>query len=235
MERQEIEYDDENEPLKGSFFSLTPQTKKPVVILFSTWKGKTPYICSRAEQIAKLGYHTFVADVFGEGKSAELPAECSALMMPFMEDREKLKKRLLTTVKIVKTLPFVDSQKIAVAGFCFGGLCALDLARSGEPLSGAISFHGLLNPPNLSPKEIQTKILVMHGDIDPMVSTEELEAFKKEMRTKKANWELIIFGNTYHAFTNPDENDKARGTVYSEIVEKRAFKRLEFFLEEIFV
>ncbi len=234
MYKNEIEYFDEKHRLEATMYSIDPSQKKGAVILIHAWQGKNEEVCKRAEEVAKMGYHAYAIDVYGKGILGKTSEECEKLMNPFIEDRKKLKKRLLAAVHFVKNQHQVDSRKIAVMGFCFGGLCALDIARSGEKINGAVSFHGLLHPPKIpQASQIDCSILALHGDLDPLVSKDQIEDFKKEMSEKKANWEFIIYGNTHHAFTNPHAQDESSGLLYNKCAEKRSFERLESFLHEI--
>src|SRR5262249_19028397 len=116
----------------------------------------------------------------------------------------------------------------------FGGLCALDLARSGEKVQGVVSFHGLLRAPERSSSHMMSKVLAFHGNNDPMVPKEELIAFTEEMEQAKADWQIHIFGQTMHAFTNKEANDPAFGTVYQKDADQRSFQIMEAFFKEVF-
>ena len=135
----------------------------------------------------------------------------------------------------VKLMPWVDDSQIAAIGFCFGGLCSLDLARAGADLKGVVSFHGLLGAPdNVDSVSITAKILALQGHDDPMVPVEQVVAFEQEMTKAGADWQLHTFGNTQHAFTNPLANNPDFGTVYQPDADKRSWKLMENFLSEIF-
>jgi len=146
-----VSYNDENISCEGYYANNeTDNANKPAVLIFPDWSGKNPFACKKAEKLAELGYIGFVADVFGSGKTGKTKEEKSALIQPFMANRNLLKKRVLSALDAVKKCEGVDSQRIAAIGFCFGGLCALDLARTGTDLKAVVSFHGLLHPPRPS-------------------------------------------------------------------------------------
>jgi len=152
-----------------------------------------------------------------------------------MRDRAKLQKRLLAALNAVKLMPWADNDKIAAMGFCFGGLCALDLARAGVDIRGVISFHGLLIPPdNLPHPEIKARVLVLHGHDDPMVPPEQVLALENELTLAGADWQLHTYGHTMHAFTNPLANDPDFGTVYQVTADRRSWLVMKNFFEEIF-
>ncbi|MDD2800652.1 MAG: dienelactone hydrolase family protein, partial [Methylococcales bacterium] len=135
----------------------------------------------------------------------------------------------------VRLLPWVDDSKIAAMGFCFGGLCVLDLARAGADLKGVVSFHGLLGAPdNLQSNSIKAKVLALHGHDDPMGPIEQVVAFEQEMTKAGADWQLHTYGHTMHAFTNPKANDPAFGTVYQANADKRSWLAMKNFLAEVF-
>ncbi|HVY54103.1 MAG TPA: dienelactone hydrolase family protein, partial [Gammaproteobacteria bacterium] len=141
-----IEYSDNENLFKGSV-AYSGNEKKPGVLIVHDWGGCNDFARQTAEQIAELGYVGFAIDMFGQGKTGNTKEEKSALIAPLVNDRQLLLKRIQTALVTLKTMPMVDPNKIAAMGFCFGGLCALDLARSGSELQGVVSFHGLLHAP----------------------------------------------------------------------------------------
>jgi len=166
------------------------------------------------------------------GSSAEKNAK---LMQPFMDNRQMLQKRMHSALNAVKLMPWVDDRKIAAIGFCFGGLCSLDLARTGADLKGVVSFHGLLSAPgNNQNNAIKAKILALHGHDDPMVPVEQVIAFEQEMTKAGADWQLHTYGHTMHAFTNPVANNPDFGTVYQPDADRRSWLAMENFLTEVF-
>ena len=155
-------------------------------------------------------------------------------MNPLVSDRDMLKDRIISALNFGKSLPGVDSSRAAAIGYCFGGLVVLDLARSGEDLSGVVSFHGLLMPSDISEKGIKAKVLVLHGERDPMVPLDMIDTFQKEMTEADADWQLHSYGGTYHAFTNPDANDPNLGTQFSKSANDRSWQSMKNFFTEIF-
>ena len=211
------------------------QTPLPTVIVCHAWAGCDAFAVRSAERLAELGYAGFAADLYREGRVGASKEENAALMQPLLEDRGLLRDRLVTIYESLRSLEQVDAEKIAAIGYCFGGLCALDLARSGSPLLGFVSFHGLLAAPEGLPTEkISAKVLLLHGNLDPMVPTEQVLAVQKEMTEAGADWQMHMYGQTMHAFTNPQANDPDFGTVYSESADKRSWQSLVHFLEEVF-
>lgn len=208
---------------------------RPGVLVVHDWSGRNEFACKKADMLAKLGYVGFALDMYGHAQIGKTNEEKSTLMQPLVNDRRLLRARIQTAFDFVAELPEVDAHRIAVIGFCFGGLCALDLARSGANLAGAISFHGLLNSPApLSNEPIKAKILALHGYEDPMVKPEQVNAFAKEMTDAGADWQIHMYGHVKHAFTNPLAHDTELGLIYNETAAHRATQSMMNFLKEIF-
>lgn len=241
LKTREVEYQEGDDTLRG-FLATGSDDKKPCVLIAHPWAGRGDFVLGKAKYLAELGYAGFAIDMYGNAVTGADRDECAALMNPFLANRELLKRRMLAALECVRSLPEVDSANIAAMGFCFGGMCVLDLARSGADIKGVISFHGLLGGPRetderfnqYAPAKIQAKVLVLHGYDDPMASPDNVLAFAEEMTAAGADWQIHVYGNTVHAFTNPEADDKALGTVYNKDADLRSHQALENFLAEIF-
>ncbi len=128
----------------------------------------------------------------------------------------------------------MQAGRLAAIGYCFGGLCVLDLARSGASVSGVVSLHGLFTAAdNLPEPRVTARVLCLHGYDDPMVPPEALLDLATEMTDAGADWQVHAYGHTVHAFTNPAANDVERGTVYSERADRRSWQAVTNFLAEV--
>ncbi len=235
LKTKKIEYYDQDTLLEGYYaYNDNGLPKKAAVIVAHDWSGHNDFACQKAERLAELGYVGFALDMYGKGKVGKDNAEKLALMSPLMEDREKLKKRILAAYDTVSKLDCVNPAKIGAIGFCFGGLCVLDLARCNVDVRGVVSFHGLLSAPeNSKLKSTRTKMLVLHGHDDPMVTPAAVNDFENEMTEAQADWQVHIYSQTKHAFANPQANDEKLGTVYNALTDKRAWIAMKSFFEEI--
>ena len=233
MKTETVNYQAKNSDLKG-YVAFPDAENAPLVLIAHTWAGKDEFVHQRAEDLAALGYVGFAVDMYGNGKVGADTAENESLMTPLVSDRDMLKDRIVSALNYGKSLPGVDSSRAAAIGYCFGGLVVLDLARSGEDLSGVVSFHGLLMPSDISEKGIKAKILVLHGERDPMVPLDMVDTFQKEMTEAGADWQLHSYGGTYHAFTNPDANDPNLGTQFNKSANDRSWQSMKNFFAEIF-
>jgi len=208
---------------------------KPVVLISHAWSGRSEFDNDKAMYLASLGYCAFALDMYGKGVRGNSLEENQALIAPFVEDRQLLRDRIGQAVKVAQQQTEVDAAKVAAIGFCFGGMCVLDLARDGAEVAGVVSLHGLFMPAEkVTTKAINAKVLCLHGYDDPMVPPEQVIALAKELTDAGADWQIHAYGNTKHAFTNPMANDPDFGTVYCATAEKRALTSLENFLAELF-
>lgn len=147
-----------------------------------------------------------------------------------------MRSRINLAFEEIKKNKIVNKDKIAVMGYCFGGTVALELARSGAGIKGAVSFHGNLDTPNLEDaKNIKSKILVLNGADDPFVTEVQIKTFEEEMNNANVDWQFVNYSGAVHSFTNPDSgNDKSKGAAYNEKADKRSWIAMKSFFEEIF-
>lgn len=103
----------------------------------------------------------------------------------------------------------------------------------GLPLRGVVSFHGLLKVGAPLDGPVHARILVLHGQDDPMVPSEDIGAFAEEMRRVHADWQLHVYPHAVHAFAVPDANDPGFGTVYQPEAERRSWQEMQRFLGEV--
>lgn len=209
--------------------------KRPVVLISHTWKGQSQFEVDKAIELAKQGYLAFAIDVYGKGKRAKDAAEAETLMNEMLNDRQELLNRILLALDKIKEHDLAKAEKVGIIGFCFGGKCALDLARSGIDIKGAVCFHGIFDPPDLDHEgDIKAKILVLHGWEDPLAFPKDIVSLGYELTERNAVWEMDIFGHTGHAFTNPNANAPDDGMMYNPLANDRSWQRMSHFFEEVF-
>jgi len=207
---------------------------RPAVMVAHTWEGRGEFVCDKARILAGQGYAGFAIDLYGKGVVGSGPEENAQLMQPFLDDREYLQARLLAAFQALGTIEAVDHTKIAAIGYCFGGLCVLDMARLGLSVQGVVSLHGLLGAPgNTDGNPIKSKVLILHGNDDPMAPVDDVIAVERELSGAGADWQLHAYGNTMHSFTNPNANNPDLGTVYNECADRRSWASMMNFLGEV--
>jgi dienelactone hydrolase len=207
----------------------------PAVLIAHNWSGQGSSDNAVADRLATLGYAGIALDVYGKGNRGDPMGDNGALMSPWMADRAALRRRLLAAVEAVAAHPMVRDDAIAVIGYCFGGLCALDLARSADPLiRGAVSFHGVYAPTGLGEAPaITAKVLVLDGWLDPMCPPEAKTALCAELEAAGADWQFIAYGRSYHAFTAPHASNPAGGIEYNADTDRRSWAAMTGFLAEV--
>jgi len=232
-----VEYKHGDTVLKGYLaYDDAVNGKRPGVLVVHEWWGLNDYAKHRADMLAQLGYVAFAADMYGDGFNTTSPEEAGKRSAEFRNNRPFGRERLTAALDMLRRNDRCDSRRIAAIGYCFGGTCVLELARSGADIAGVVSFHGGLSTPNpADAKHIKCKVLVCHGANDGFESPEEIAAFQKEMREANVDWQMNIYGGAVHSFTNPN-SDKVGipGIGYNERADKRSWEAMKAFFAEIF-
>ncbi|CAO4367920.1 unnamed protein product [Caenorhabditis nigoni] len=229
--------DPQNTVLQGflAYPSFTsPLNKRPAVIVFHAFTGRTDFDNNKARNLAKLGYVAFAADTYGKGKAAPDVPGNFAIMGQLLGNRTTiLRNRILANWNYVKALPYVDTNRIGSIGFCFGGLCTLDLARFNVGLKAAVSFHGTLTDYPGNGTSIDASVQAHHGDEDPHTTNADADAFLVEMRRRDGDWTFTRYAHALHAFTLPGvENWGIPGAAFNPIASNRSWSAMETFLAE---
>jgi dienelactone hydrolase len=232
---QRLAYQDAQTPLTGMLFREEGSPgQRPGILLVHGGAGLDDHAREQAQRWAALGYVVLACDMFGDGVAGDRQRVMSCLL-GLRDDPARLVKRAQAGLDVLRENPYTDGRFAAI-GFCFGGLVALTLARSGEDLVGAVSIHGSLTTP--SPAEtdvVQAKILVCHGASDPHVPLADVSAFAQEMEKARADWQLTMYGGAVHGFTHRHARPGAiPGVAYNELADRRSFAVASRFLAEAF-
>ncbi len=177
---------------------------RPGVLVIPNILGPKQMDVDRATNLARLGYVAMVVDLYGEGnRPTRADPDPGRFMNALNADRPHLRDRLHAALAQLAGLDGVDPTRLAAIGYCFGGKAVLDLARSGAPLRAGVSFHGVYDPPGYPVVEpIRTKLLVCHGWDDPLATPAQTLDLAAELTAAGADWQLLAFGHTAHAFTD---------------------------------
>ena len=228
-----VAYRDGNQKLNG--FAISPsKDKAPGVLVLPAWRGIDAHSKESAEKLAGMGYHAFVADIYGAGNVPKDTKEAGEKSGKFKADFALYQSRIRAALDQL-IAQGADPSRIAVIGYCFGGTGALEAARANMPVQGVVSFHGGLGRDAKRPVEkIAPKILVCHGADDFFVPEAEIDGFEKEMKDSGADWQMIYYADAVHAFTEPAAgSDKSKGTAYNEKAAKRSWEHMKLFFDEI--
>ena len=233
---QPVTVDCDGTHCQGLFlYPARARSLSPCVLIAPTIRGRSDFEEQRGAEIVALGYSALVLDLYGTGRLQE-PIELKRERMNrLLADRAVLERRLLAWLAAARSLPQVDPSRLAAIGYCFGGLCVLDLARSGTDMLGVCSFHAVLKPPSGAARaSVRARVLVLHGWDDPLATPDAVLALARELSDKGADWQIHAYGNTLHAFTNPAANDREAGTVYDARANRRSWAAMTGFLGELF-
>ena len=233
---REIEYQHEGQTFEGLLaFDDALDQPRPGVMICHAWNGRGEHDELAARRMAEQGYCGFAADVYGKGVKGETKEECTALMTPLMENRKALQGRLQAGLATMAAQAEIGTDQMAVMGFCFGGLCALDLARANASIRGAAAIHALLGETaDLGAAPIEPKVIAFHGYDDPLADADAQRAFAEEMTRRQADWQLHLFGGVAHAFTNPGADDPELGLKYDGVASARTAQGLDAFFDALF-
>ncbi len=201
-----IDYPQGGDTLQGFLTYDDSVTKpRPGVVIFPEWWGLTDYPRHRAEQLAQLGFVAFSADMYGKGITTKDPKQAEAYANKFYSNIPLMRGRTQAALEILRKDAHTSPSTVAAIGYCFGGKCALELARSGADLNAVVSFHGGLSTQNPDDaKNIKAKILICTGADDAFIPPAQIDAFEDEMRKANVNWQVNVYSGAHHAFTNPD-------------------------------
>lgn len=210
--------------------------KKPAILIVHEWKGVNDYAKERANRLAALGYIALAVDMYGKGIHAKTPEEAAKFSNHYRGDIPLMRGRMHAAFDLIKAHALVDSSNIAVMGYCFGGTCALELARSGADLRGVVSFHGgLATAHPQDAKNIKGKVLALIAAEDCYCSSDEVLAFQNEMREANVDWQTVTYGGAKHSFTVPEADlNPELGIAYHPKADQRSWRAMENFFEEIF-
>jgi len=237
MKTETVDYRSGATTMRGHLvYDETKSGKRPGVLVCHDILGLGSDPKRRAHMLAELGYVAFCVDMYGDGKEPKDFPEGMGWLMALINNRAELRNRVNAACATLASRPEVNSGKLAAIGYCFGGTTVLELARGGANVKGVVSFHGGLNTPTpADAKNIKGKVLACHGADDPLVPPAEVAGFIKEMQDGGCNWELIHYGNTVHAFTNPANDGKANPAAkYNEQADRRSWQAMKDFFGEIF-
>lgn len=237
---EDVEYTGGGVTMKGYLaYDSAVEGKRPAVLVVHEWWGLNEYAKKRARMLAALGYTALAVDMYGDRKQAETPELAQAAAGETMKDPKVTKARFEAAMKLLAAHETVDAKRVAGIGYCFGGTVVLNMARQGVKLSGVASFHGTLTPQIPAKRgKVKTKVLVLHGAVDPLVPPEQVDAFKQEMDKAKVDYRFIAYEGATHSFTSKEADMHAKKfnlpIAYNAEADQKSWEELQTFFGEIF-
>jgi len=239
LKEEPVTYKDGDTTMKGFVvYDDAVKGKRPGIVLVHEWWGITKHMHNEARRFAQRGYTAFIADMYGDAKTADNPKDAGALAGGVMKNPQAMQSRFNAAREQLAKHATVDAAKIGAAGYCFGGTVALNMARAGADLAGVAAFHAGLGTNTPAPKAVKAKILVLNGADDPLVKPDQIEAFKKDMDAAKADYRFINLPGAVHAYTNPEATEAGKKfsmpIAYNEKADKAAKAEADKFFAAVF-
>jgi dienelactone hydrolase len=210
VKEEPVTYKDGETTMKGFVvYDDAIQGKRPGIVMVHEWWGITKHIHNEAHRFAQAGYTAFIADMYGDAKTADNPKDAGALSGSVMKNPKAMESRFNAARETLAKSQTVDPQRIGAVGYCFGGAVVLNMARAGADLAAVAGFHASLglNTPAPAPGTVKAKLLVLNGADDPFVKREQYDVFKKDLDAAKADYRVIEYPGAVHAFTNPEATE----------------------------
>jgi dienelactone hydrolase len=232
-EFEEVYYQDGDTALVG-LVARPVRAPRGAILVFPTIANATPATERRARMLANAGYVAFLADFYGfrpEGDAAHAAAK------HLRADVGAYRTRVRAALTAMDALSGTAGLPRAAIGYCMGGQAVLELARDGGHVAGVVSFHGLLqtDKPATEPGAITARILICHGDKDPLVPREAVLDFWREMDAGAANWHFHAYSGVFHGFTDPANRPGDRpGFAYDAGADRESWSAMLGFFDEIF-
>ncbi len=223
---QVVSYEDNGQVVSSIYCkpSASVLTGKGILILPS-WIGIGEHERQVAVELASLGFHAMIADIYGSGRYPRDKMEAAEISGFYKTHVDQYRHRIrLALGELVRA--GADADKVIIIGYCFGGTGALEAARANMPVRGVVSFHGGLRRDESRPVgKIHPKVLVLHGEDDFLVPEKDIVAFRKEMELAGADWEMTCYAGAAHAFTDPAAgNDKSTGAAYNQEADRQSWQ-----------
>jgi dienelactone hydrolase len=213
VKEEPVTYKDGDTTMKGFVvYDDAKKGKRPGIVLVHEWWGITKHMHNEARRFAQQGYTVFIADMYGEAKTADNPKDAGALAGSVMKNPKAMESRFNAARAELAKHPTVNGARIGASGYCFGGAVVINMARAGADLGAVAGFHASLglNTPAPAPGSVKAKVLVLNGADDPFVKPEQYAALKKDMEAAQADYRVVEYPGAVHAFTNPEATEAGK-------------------------
>lgn len=232
MAVEQVDYADGDVALTGFLVKPEGAPRAAVLVLPTIANCNTPMV-RRAHMLAQAGYLVLIADFYGvQVRDFDHARELAA---PLRASAEGYRQRLHAGLAALTAQPEAQGLPVAAVGYCMGGQAALELARDGADLVLAASFHGLLDTQAPAKSgSVRARIVVCHGDADPMVPRAQVMAFWEEMDAAGANWHFHSYSGVKHGFTDPGSDARGMAAIgYEASADRQSWAALLGLLDEV--
>ncbi len=239
MHHETLTYTADGLTMESQLFFEEGSSKRPAVLVFPEAFGLSEHAIGRAKRLASMGYVALASDLHGNGLIENDLQKAIGLLTPLFQDPTKTRARAGAGLAALTARAEVDPSRVAAIGFCFGGTMALELARGGADVRAVVGFHsGLGTAMPASPDtKFHARVLVCIGADDPMINAEQRAAFEAEMRSAKVDWQMHLYGDTVHSFTNEHASERGMPDAirYSAEADKRSWESMTELFNEVLV
>jgi dienelactone hydrolase len=238
MATRDLRYSDQGTSLTG-FLCWDPALEgpRPGILLIHGGAGLDDHARQQARRYAALGYTVLAGDMYGDGVAGRRE-RVMATLMELRDNPAALVRRGaagLAALAGSAEVADVETAGRATVGFCFGGMAALALARSGRAdLTAVVTMHGsLATTVPAAPGAVRARLLICHGAQDPHVPMTDVTGFAEEMTRAGADWQVNVYGSAMHGFTHQHAVPGAQpGVAYDARADERSFAAARDFLAD---
>jgi dienelactone hydrolase len=238
MHSEILEYSADGLHMKSHLYFEPGEGRRPGVLVYPEAYGLNKHAIDRAQRLASLGYVALACDLHGDARVVDDLGESIAMLDSLYADPNKTRARAAGGLSALAGRAEVDPRRIGAIGFCFGGSMCLELARAGADIKAIVGFHSGLATvaPKSDAKAIKAKILVCIGADDPYIPEGQRADFESEMRDARVDWQMNLYGNTVHSFTNATAANANRPEAvrYSADADARSWKAMQALFLEAF-
>ena len=230
---QALQYESGGRTFTGYLADGSGGMPAPGILVAHEGGGHGRHTKDRARRLGELGYVAFALDLYGEEEpTLERAMELGKALR---QDVAELRRRVGAAFDALCSHPHVDRARLAAIGFCMGGAAVIELARTGAPLACLVGFHsGFMAGAEDENRAIRGRILLCHGEADPVVGADKREAFVEEMKAARVDWQLHLYGGVGHSFTNPNiDRHGLPGFAYDETADRRSWRAMLNLFDEV--
>jgi len=214
VREEAVIYRDGDTVLKGFIvYDDSSTAKRPGIVIVHDWWGITEHMHAEAGQYARQGYTIFVADMYGNGKTADNPKDARDMLLALRGSPATMHSRFNAAAQTLSTHATVDASRVGAMGYSLGAQVVLEMARAGADLKGVVAFYTGGLDPLVSPAvagKVKSKVLVLNGEADPFIKPESVDAFKKEMAAANVDCRYVSYPGAVHAFNDPEADAKGK-------------------------
>ena len=241
IKEEPVTYKDAATTLKGFIvYDDASKERRPGIVVVHEWWGITQHVRGEARRLAGQGYTAFIADMYGDAKTADNPKDAGTLSGAVRKNPAVMQSRFNAARDTLSKHASVDPKRMGAIGFCFGGSVVLDMARVGTDLAGVAAFHAGLDAagPYAQAGKVKAKVLVLNGADDPFINADSVVAFKEEMKSAGVDYRYLSYPGAVHAFTNPEATRKGKQfnlpLAYDAVADKQSKAEMTKFFAALF-